>query len=117
MECFGGDESSGTSSVRVARHGGDATIWLLVAFPGNPGRTRGGASWVGIRERKVPRGLRDTLIGRDRDREPVTKRSTQGKQRAKARERDLVGLRGVGLHTKESPDVMNPEGHAAGTSA
>ena len=37
-----------------------ATIWLLVAFPGNPGRTRGGASWVGIRERKVPRGLRDT---------------------------------------------------------
>ena len=47
----------------------------------------------------------------DRDREPVTKRST------KARERDLVGLRGVGLHTKESPDVMNPEGHAAGTSA
>ena len=111
MECFGGDESSGTSSVRVARHEGDATIWLLVAFPGNPGRTRGGASWVGIRERKVPRGLRDTLIGRDRDREPVTKRST------KARERDLVGLRGVGLHTKESPDVMNPEGHAAGTSA
>ena len=73
--------------------------------------------WGGIRERKVPRGLRDTLIGRDRDREPVTKRSTQGKQRAKAREKDLVGLRGVGVHTKESPDVMNPEGHAAGTSA
>ena len=42
VECFGCDESSGTSSVRVARHGGDATIWLLVAFPGNPGRTRGG---------------------------------------------------------------------------
>ena len=59
--------------------------------------------------------MRDTLIGRDRDREPVT--STQGKQRAKAREKDLVGLRGVGVHTKESPDVMNPEGHAAGTSA
>ena len=31
--CFGCDESSGESSVCVARHGGDATIWLLVAFP------------------------------------------------------------------------------------
>ena len=109
MECFGGDESSGTSSVRVARHGGDATIWLLVAFPGNPGRTRGGASWVGIRERKVPRGLRDTDWSRETQSQSH-KRSTKGRE-------GLVGLRGVDLHTKESPDVMNPEGHAAGTSA
>ena len=49
--------------------------------------------------------------------ESQSQRSTQGKQRAKAREKDLVGLRGVGVHTKESLDVMNPEGHAAGTSA
>ena len=54
----------------------------------------------------------------DRDREPVTKEKYEGQAQSKGkRERDLVGLRGVGLHTKESPDVMNPEGHAAGTSA
>ena len=46
----------------------------------------------------------------ERDTEPVTKEKYEG-------QRGLVGLRGVGLHTKESPDVMNPEGHAAGTSA
>ena len=64
MECFGGDESSGTSSVRVARHGGDATIWLLVAFPGNPGRTRGGASGGGIHGRdREPMNIIQSLGG------------------------------------------------------
>ena len=51
VECFGCDESSGTSSVCVARHRGDATIWLLVAFPRNPGRARGRATGGGIHER------------------------------------------------------------------
>ena len=69
----------------------------------------GGASWVGIRERKVPRGLRDTDWSIETESQSQ-KRSTKGRE-------GLVGLRGVGLHTKESPDVMNPEGHAAGTSA
>ena len=61
VECFGCDESSGTSSVRVARHGGDATIWLLVAFPGDPGRARERASRAGIHGQEpmnmVPSGV------------------------------------------------------------
>ena len=92
-ECFGCDESSGTSSVCVARHGGDATIWLLVAFPGNPGRTRGGASWVGIRERKVPRGLRDTDWSIETESQSQ-KRSTQDKERRERPWETTCGLRG-----------------------
>ena len=116
MECFGGDESSGTSSVRVARHGGDATIWLLVAFPGNPGRTRGGASGGGIHGRdREPMNIIQSLGGLETPGPDWSEREVR--RTAKARERDLVGLRGVGVHTKESLDVMNPEGHAAGTSA
>ena len=86
-----------------------ATIWLLVAFPGNPGRTRGGASWVGIRVRKVPRGLRDTDWSIETESQSQ-KRSTQDKERRERPWETTCGLRGVDVLHKGVSGRDEPRG-------